>query len=473
MKQLLQIVIAAAILVAPLAADDPHRPRYHFLPPANWMNDTMGIYWQGEYHIFYLHNPHAPIWRQDKHWAHAVSKDLVNWTLLPPALWPLPGTAENLCCQTGSLVVDRGTPTAVYTCAPGVCLATSRDNLRTWERHERNPVVPGPPPGMEVTGFRDPYVWQEGEVWYLLMASGTKEAGGTALLYQSGDLRQWEYLGPLLPGEGRADAVWEVPSLFPLGGKAVFLYSPTKESRFTRYFLGAYSDGRFKPESKGKLDSGGYFYAATTFVDAQNRRVAIGWLKEGRSREAYTKAGWSGCLSLPRVISLRSDGRVASEPVRNVEKLRGRPWRLTNRPVVPGKSGRVPVRGAALEILAEFDMGSATDFGLKVLQAPDGEEETVVGYDAAAGRLYIDASRASRDPEAHNRRTEQPLALRDGKITLRVFVDHSVVEVFADGAAMTARVYPSLASSRGVAVFANGGQARLLSLNAWEMRTIW
>ncbi|MCP5109465.1 MAG: glycoside hydrolase family 32 protein, partial [bacterium] len=92
------------------------------------------------------------------HWGHAVSDDLVHWRHLPVVLGPVPGGPENLCCQTGSLAADGDTPTAIYTCAPGVCIATSSDGLKSWQRNPDNPVIPGPPEGHEVTGYRDPYV---------------------------------------------------------------------------------------------------------------------------------------------------------------------------------------------------------------------------------------------------------------------------------------------------------------------------
>jgi sucrose-6-phosphate hydrolase SacC (GH32 family) len=48
--------------VTELAMDDPYRPEYHFLPPANWMNDPNGvIQWEGQYHLFYQYNPNGRV----------------------------------------------------------------------------------------------------------------------------------------------------------------------------------------------------------------------------------------------------------------------------------------------------------------------------------------------------------------------------------------------------------------------------
>src|SRR5258708_26088430 len=75
-------------------ASDPYRPHYHFLPPSNWMNDPNGlIQWKGQYHLFYQHNPFAPVWGSI-HWGHAISDDLVHWRDLPIALAPTPGAGD-------------------------------------------------------------------------------------------------------------------------------------------------------------------------------------------------------------------------------------------------------------------------------------------------------------------------------------------------------------------------------------------
>src|SRR5215210_4631866 len=113
-------------------AADPHRPRYHFLPPSNWLNDPSGlIQWRGQYHLFYQFNPNGAF-SATKHWGHAVSSDLVHWSDLPIALTPMPGTADEDGCYSGCAVVNRGVPTLAYT---GVragrqrpCIAVSRDD---------------------------------------------------------------------------------------------------------------------------------------------------------------------------------------------------------------------------------------------------------------------------------------------------------------------------------------------------------
>lgn len=479
--RLVTFVVLLGAFGALTSAEDRLRPQYHFLPPANWMNDANGIYWKGHYHLFYLYNPEAPIWRLEKQWGHAVSEDLVHWKYMSSALSPAAEGPETHCCQSGCVVDHGGIPTAVYACgwpsiAHSLCLATSRDDLKTWERYSGNPIIASPPRGLDVTGFRDPFVWREGNSWYMLVGSGIKNMGGSALLYRSRDLRRWEYLHPLFLGNQSAGQMWEVPSIFRLGNRSIFLYSPVPESRFSAYFVGSYLNHRFRPDRQGKIDLGDYFYAASTFADGNGRRVLLGWIKEGRSQQLTLEAGWAGLLSLPRVISMGPDGLLRMEPPTELRGLRGEARHFGPANIGPETLNALgKVQGDSLEILAEFLPGDAKEFGIKLRRSSNGEEETLVGYDRIAKQLYIDTARSSNNPATDRKRAGGILGLAKGQsLKLDIFLDRSVVEVFANRqACITGRIYPSLSNSLGVDLFATGGSTRLISLDLWEMKPIW
>ena len=469
--------------------DDPYRPEYHFLPPANWMNDPNGvIQWEGQYHLFYQYNPNGPFWGTI-HWGHAVSADLVHWTDLPIALAPTPGGPDEGGCWSGCAVDDGGIPTLIYT---GVypqrpCVATSDDDLLTWEKYAGNPVIAEPPEGLDVVGFRDHSVWREADVWYQVIGSGIKDVGGAALLYRSPDLIHWEYLHPLLVGDKGPDdpvwtrTMWECPDFFSVGDKYVLVISAlgTKGNQdpYTLYFVGTYADHTFVPEVVRRLDFGdALFYAPQTFLDARGRRIMWGWVREGRSDESQRAAGWAGTMSLPRILSLRSDGLLGVEPAPELEMLRGEHRRFADVAVMP--TSAVPldgVRGDCLEIIAEFEPGGAEEFGLTVCRAPDGVEETRILYDSVGGRLIVDRERSSLSPDVDSGVHEGPLDLYPGEpLSLHVFLDRSVIEVYANGrACLTSRVYPSRPDSLGLALFARGGTAHLTSLDIWQLTSIW
>ena len=131
---------------------DPYRPAYHFICPANWMNDPNGtIFWKGRYHIFYQYNPNGAF-HGTIHWGHASSADLVHWADHPIALPPGPDGADRDQCYSGAAFINKeGVPTFIYHGLPdGICLATSDDDLLiNWEKHPANPIIPNPQAGDE------------------------------------------------------------------------------------------------------------------------------------------------------------------------------------------------------------------------------------------------------------------------------------------------------------------------------------
>ena len=447
------------------------------------MNDPNGpIFWNGQYHMFYQHNPNGPFWGT-MHWGHAVSRDLVHWRHLPIALAPTPHGPDKDGVFTGCSVINQGEPTLVYTgVSPEVqCLATSDDEMLVWKKHPRNPVIPSPPKGLGVTGFRDPCVWWEDGLWHMVIGSGLKGVGGTALLYTSEDLVQWTYHHPL--GVGKMDPevrgddpvasgeMWECPDFFPLGNKYVLIVSTRGAAR---YFVGTYSDRKFHPEREGRIDMGAY-YAPKSMLDANGQRILWGWIQERRSDSAQRAAGWSGVLSLPRVVTLLDSAELEISPARELEILRGKRQSFENVRVEGDVTALLKgVKGSNAEISAEFAPGDAGEFGLKVHSAPDANEETLILYDRKKERLRVDGTKSSLNTEARNETISGTLQLPAGEpLKLRVFLDGSVIEMFANGrACLTARAYPARADSIGVGLVARGGTAQLKSLDVWEMRPI-
>ncbi len=463
---------------------DPHRPQYHFLPPAHWMNDPNGlIQWEGAYHLFYQYDGD---YRADdsfsgiKYWGHAVSKDLVHWEHWPIALSPSQGGPDKDGCWSGSAVNHNGVPTLIYTGVfPQVqCIATSRDGLVTWEKHSGNPVLSAPPDGFMASDFRDPYVWREADGWYAAVGTGVAGVGGAALLYRSEDLRCWHFVGPLLSGEAvHTGTIWECPSFFPLGDKHVLIISPIPFGR-SIYFTGDYTNHSFVPTRQADLDLGGCLYAPQVMADDRGRHLLWGWLWETRSAEAQHTARWAGVMSLPRVLSMRPDGLLGMEPAPELEALRGVHRRYCDLALVSESPHPLhEVRGDSLELVARIsprDASGVLQAGLHVLCSPDGDERTGVLYDSVSGRLVIDRRRASLNDDTTRDVRACPLELERGEaLELRVFVDHSVLEVFANGrACLSSRVYPTRADSLGVEVVSRNN-AQLEALDAWDMVSIW
>ncbi len=453
------------------------RPKYHLTPPANWLNDPNGlIRWNGRYHVFYQYNPGGPF-HNTIHWGHAVSDDLVTWTDEPVALSPSRDGPDRDGCWSGCAVDDGGTPTLLYTGGNGrdqlPCLATTGDPaLRTWEKYAGNPVIASPPADLDVletdhwrAEFRDHNVWREGGRWYHLVGTGLGGGGGAALLYTSETLTEWTYEGALLTGGPESGAVWECPELLDLGDRRLLHVSDYEN---VVYFLGTFADDEFTVESRGLLDHGDFY--APQSLDDGDRTLTWGWLPEARDVEAQWDAGWSGALSLPRVIETGSDGGVRQRPAGEVAELRTTQLADDARiDLAADDRRRLDVDGAAIEIAAEIALDDAEAVELSVFETPDRAEHTPIRYERD-GTLSVDRAPSSRNPHAFVDTQSMSVPPYDEPLSLRLFLDRSVVEIYANERhCLTSRVYPTRDDAVGISAVAEGGRASVSSLSAWAL----
>lgn len=465
-------------------ARDPLRPQFHLLPAKNWMNDPNGpIFWHGMYHMFFQYNPGAAVWG-DMHWAHAVSPDMIHWRHLPIALAPTPGWDDADGCFTGSTVNNGGTVTVIYTGVRAVtpelatlrdghsnlrevqCLATSADpQLLHWTKW-MTPVIQ-PPNDPLLTGFRDPFLWRDGEIWYLGVGSGIRKQGGRVLLYRSKNLRQWEYLHALASGNWterenvnpvESGEMWECPDFFPLGGKHVLLYSTAGRV--------AWESGELDPKGltfhsqrSGVLDHGAY-YAQKTQLDAQGNRILWGWIPEKRSDDELRKAGWAGCMALPRVLSLNARGDLQMRVALAGQALRVK--QLASAAPRESRSQRMdPLISLTIENLCGEIRWSCVPGSFSLVLTDDAGPwwSLQVSPSASALRLQINENILEIPSSGENLRCH-------------LLLDASVAEFFCnDSHVLTSRIYrkpngPLRAQVR------NADLASLHSLEAWQLRPI-
>lgn len=466
-------------------ATDRHRPCYHFLPPSNWLNDPNGlIHWNGEYHMFYQYNPNGPF-HGTIHWGHAVSTDLVHWRHLPIALVPDPDTADEDGCYSGVAIDDDGVPTLIYSGnkqrTQRACLATSSDGLLSWKKYDGNPVIAAPP-DLDLVEYRDHSVWREDGTWYQLMGAGIRGQGGAVLLYHSNDLRSWEYLHPLCVGDLQHStplwmgSMWECPDFFPLGDQHVLIVSVWDQHNlhYSVAMVGQYHNHHFTPEITHKLDYGDrYFYAPQSFTDARGRRIIFGWIQEGRSSEAQMASGWSGVMSLPRIVSLNPDGGVVMRPAPELEALRAE--HIVSAPMALSADQVViipDVSGDTLELMVELRPAREGRCGIVVRRSPDGVEQTQIFYDATLHQVHIDRTQASLDATTDRSPHIAPLTLaHDEPLHLHMFLDRSVLEVCVnERLSITSRIYPTRVDSVNIGVLTERGDAQVLQFDAWQIQ---
>ncbi|PKN95813.1 MAG: hypothetical protein CVU43_23915, partial [Chloroflexi bacterium HGW-Chloroflexi-5] len=310
------------------------------------------------------------------------------------------------------------------------------------------PVIDAPPPEMQLEGFRDPCVWQEaGGEWSMVLGTGVTGVGGAVLLYRSKDLIDWQYMGILFlgnihPHEGLSTGtMWECPSFFPLGDKWILIISvcAAQGPSYTIYYTGQYVIDRFVPDGPPRLlDSGegGCLYAPQTFVDRKGRRVLIGWLREARSVADQVNAGWSGVMSLPRLLFLSNNGELCSTPMIETQSLRDQHEMLSK----PNQLSDV-VRGASMEISIRIppDTEKWSGVHLALSGGQDEAEGFLIGYDCINSAVVVDCRLAGGLISA------MPIKISGFQDQLlHVFVDGSVIEVFVeDQLPISARFYVS------------------------------
>ncbi|UOF90058.1 sucrose-6-phosphate hydrolase [Fodinisporobacter ferrooxydans] len=466
------------------------RLKYHFMAPAYWINDPNGlIFYKGYYHLFYQHFPYGSTWGS-MHWGHARSKDLVSWEHLPVALAPSEEYDLDECggCFSGSAVEHDGVLYLIYTgtiirgdkVIQSQCLAMSDDGI-VFKKYERNPVIPAPP-AEGSNDFRDPKVWRHNGKWYMVVGS-CKDGKGKALLYSSEDLRNWSYINVLAESDGSLGSMWECPDLFSLGDKHVLMFSPMgMGEKKTIYLIGDmnYDIGRFTWDRMGEVDCGFEYYAPQSFVDPQGRRIIIGWSNAWdwmpwfQSFGPTSENNWCGAMSIPRQISLGSNGYLLFSSIEELKSLRTNHFRLTDLNVHPCQSViPVHVRGTSIEILVEIQWASEMldSFGFQLRCSPDGEQKTTLEYTIARQELIFDRTHSDGFSSGV---CKMKINQMDQSLKLHIFVDTCCVEVFVnDGEqVMSNNIYPSIEAD-GIEFFCNGSDIRIVSLDAWNLRSIW
>ncbi|WP_379161439.1 GH32 C-terminal domain-containing protein [Paenibacillus sp. sgz5001063] len=493
---------------------DQHRPQYHAMPPQNWMNEAHApIYYNGKYHLFYQHNPQGPYWHQI-HWGHWVSDDMVHWENVRPALAPEAGTLDPDGTWSGSAAYDRnGNPVLFYTAGNDSLspnqrtgLATPADlsdpNLEKWVKYP-NPVTEQNGNGIH-NEFRDPFVWYDKEVdkWYQLVTSGLPDfSSGTALVYVSDDMYNWEYKGPLYVSDRslypELGTVWELPVLLPLGKdsagkqKYIFMINPHEKPEQVPpandvqrdvevfYWIGVWDRDNLKfiPDqaAPSKMDVGdGYLTAESGMVTPDGRTVVYSMVQNVRTPQAEYQAGWAHNLALPVSLSLDEQDELRIEPIQELQSLRGNKLvDFTVKNLQTANQLIQDVKGDMLEIVMEIDPQEAQKFGIKVRRSDNGQEETLIYYDKTNGTFNVDRTKSSIDPDVRVDGIQGGYVDLDGEnLKLHIFLDRSVVEAFANSKKkLTTRVYVGRYDSLGLKVWADNN-IMVKSMEVWNMNAL-
>ena len=483
-------MIDASRQLREIQISDPHRPTYHFINPEGWgmpFDPNGSIYWNGRYHMFYIiHDERGHIY------GHASSKDLLHWRYHTPALYPRPGDPDKGIFSGNAFITREGKVAMIYhgVNAGNSIALSDHEELIHWEKLKNNPIVPIPEEGTKEDSLYsswDPHGWLENDTYYAVFG------GKVPTLFKAQELDSWEYVGPFLNSD-MPDVDTDVedmscPDFFEIGNKHAVL--AISHSHGARIYIGEWKNEQFYPESHQRMNwLGGTAFAPESMLDKDGRRIMWAWVMDRREvlhiryDHDPPKVGWSGMLTLPRVLSLDKDGVLNINPVDELKALRTKKRTASFIDLGEGNSKIMSsMSGNAIEIKAKVNVPSSGIFGMKVLSSGDGQEETIIKFNTIDNIIEFDFANSSLDstikhfgrPMGHDEiiATNQiaPFELRDGEtLDVQIFIDKSIIEVFANGRqCVTQRVYPILDNSQGVEVFSEKGGAMVESITTWDI----
>lgn len=423
-------------------------PAFHVTAPVGWINDPNGFsVYKGRIHLFYQYHPYATVWGP-MHWGHCVSDDLVKWETVPVALAP-DQSYDRMGCFSGSAIETEEGHVLVYT---GVsedeitknevqnqCIAIG-DGIN-YEKIPENPVLTGEllPTGFNRKDFRDPKIWKEEDVFYLVAGNKDEEGNGQIVLFSSKNLRQWKYESVLAHNGGNIGAMWECPDFFELGDCQVLICSPqdmrAKGFEFHNghnsvYFTGDYDKEKhvFTYDEPRSLDYGLDFYAPQTTVLPDGRRVMIGWMQSWDSQAIPEGQKWQGMMTLPRELTLVNH-QLIQKPIREIEAY------YTNSVSIEMQCISKPctldgIQGRQLDMTVELEKGGFQSFQIDI--AHNEEYTTTFTYNTRTEIIEVDRtfSGLQRDIVCQRKmKIKHPREI----LELRFILDKYSVELFVNG----------------------------------------
>lgn len=435
---------------------EKNRPQFHFTTRRGWINDPNGlIFYEGEYHLFYQHNPFEREW-ENMSWGHAVSKDMIHWQELAVALDP----DDSGTMFSGSAVIDYNntagfnkgnTPAMVVTYTVDghgkqvQSMAYSLDKGRTFTKYKGNPLIDSKEK-WNSQDTRDPRVfwYAPGKHWVLVL----NERDGHSI-YTSTNLKDYTF-------QSHTTGFWECPDLFelPVDGDK----NKTKWVMYgasNTYMIGSFDGKKFTPESGKHYFSSGTIYAAQTFTnipEADGRRIQIGW-----ARLSHPGMPFNGMMLLPTQLTLKTtkDGiRLFSAPIKETEQLftKAGEWKNLNEADANEKL-KAFSNADGVRIKATIKLSHATSAGLRLFG------QNIVDYDMnfnlVNGRFY------------------SPEDMTSMELTADIYIDRTSVEVFIDNGAYSYSLQRKANGKNTDDLKFWGNNIEIKNLEVFTTKSIW
>ena len=406
--------------------------------------------YKGQVHLHYIYrNARGFVF------GHVSSDDMLRWKWHPTVLAP-PTTGHGMFSGTG-FYTKEGRPTIIYHgqgSGRNVIQHPTDDSFDSWT--EPVPVLPKTADG-KTANIRhwDPDCWLMNGTYYAY------SGGQNPQLMKSTDLENWTYLGDLLSPDYPSDL--GIPknediscgNMFKIGDKWMLLC--ISHPRGARYYLGTFKDEKYLPSFHAMMSFGSnQFFAPESVLTHDGRRVMWAWLLN-------MPIAPTGVQSLPRELELPADGVLRIRPLRELSKLRYDAKRREGLTVNDGATVAIgEASGDAMELEVTFASPRPKEFGIDVLCDKNGENGMRVAVMADSNTLQVGNAPA-------------PFELQDGEdLTLRIFIDKNLVEVFANdrqaAVAATPRYTPE---NLGARLFSKGGESTVKQVKSWKMKSIY
>ena len=465
------------------------RPLFHGMPSGSWTNESHGmIYSDGRYHVFFQKNPNGP-YQARLHWGHISSSDLCQWHEEPIALVPSEGY-DLKGCWSGCVYEADGTPYILYTAVDNgratIAQAKADDKeLNDWTK--QGIVINGRPTGLS-DDFRDPYYFEAGGNRYIIVGTSKNGIGACTLHRQVNG--SWTNDGTIFfqgTSASQHGTFWEMPTITALSdSKWLFTCTPMNTNMGVRtlYWIGTIDgDGKFKPDTAtpqqlemNGTSKDGYGLLSPTIYQKDNKTLLMGIVPDHLSTDMNFKMGWAHTFSLPREIQLNSTGNgLVQRPYSGLSAMRQATDAYnTNNITLNGTQELTGIKGRMLELQAEYEITSQNvntgEMGFQIFK--NGNRYAKIYY--SGNTVCVDLGQMDRivnDGNYNGKYTGTvSTRVRAGQtFKLNVFVDHSVVDVFADDTyAFSVRLFPTDADAIDVAAYSTV-ETSVKSLNAWRL----
>ena len=476
---------------------DIQRPEFHGLPATNWTNEPHGlIYFNNKYHIFFQKNANGPYWGK-LHWGHITSDDLLNWkeekiAVSNTYVYDIKGVWSG--CVFTDDVLTGGKPNIFYT---GVDYAKASinqaepvaDDLISWTKDSRNPIIPNRPTGLS-DDFRDPYVFKSNGNFYLIAGTSKNGLGAATLHKYNPTTKTWSNDGKMFyqsisTGYG---TFWEMPAIVPMpDGKWLFLITTLggNQGVETLYWVGTInSDGTFNPYSStpkevelGIFGSNGYGLLSPSVMQKDGKTIAIGIVPDKLPASNNLQLGWAHLYSLPREWTLDANNNLIQQPYAGTQNMRiASSAFTTSNQDISGTMSLAPVSGKTVEIDGTFIVSSAQRFGFHVRK--NGSNFISIYYTPFTNRFTVDAQNETRLVNDANSfsglyQSILPKQPNPGEtLRMHIFIDHSIMDIFINNQyAFSIRVFPTDTNAEDIEAFSEGGTTTATSIQAWKLNS--